>query len=86
MDCIRINISLYDNEFFASFNNPKITNTFKKKKKNHKFTWSARGTKSIIDYISSYQTVGRDPLVDPETDRTIDGRRGPGVWFGRQLY
>ena len=36
---------------FCTFNNSKIINTFFKHKKNHKFTWEARGHKSIIDYF-----------------------------------
>jgi endonuclease/exonuclease/phosphatase family metal-dependent hydrolase len=36
---------------FATFNNMKITNTFFRKKDIHKFTWSARGTRSLIDYV-----------------------------------
>jgi len=36
---------------FCAFNKLKITNSFYKHKDIHKFTWEARGTKSIIDYI-----------------------------------
>lgn len=36
---------------FATFNNFKITNTFFRKKDIYKFTWSARGSRSLIDYI-----------------------------------
>jgi len=36
---------------FASFSDLKITNTFFRKKEIHKYTRSARGSKSIIDYI-----------------------------------
>ena len=36
---------------FASFNNFKISNTFFRKKEIHKYTWSGRGSKFIIDYI-----------------------------------
>jgi hypothetical protein len=36
---------------FASFNDLKITKTFFRKKEIHKYTWSARGSKSTIDYI-----------------------------------
>ena len=35
---------------FATFNDLKIANFFRKKEI-HKYTWSARGTKTIIDYI-----------------------------------
>jgi hypothetical protein len=36
---------------FCKFNNLKIINTFFKHKEIHKFTWEARGHKSIIDYF-----------------------------------
>jgi hypothetical protein len=36
---------------FASFNNLKIANTFFRKKEIYKYTWSAGGSKTIIDYI-----------------------------------
>jgi hypothetical protein len=36
---------------FCTFNNLKISNTFFRHKNIHKYTWEARGTKSIIDYI-----------------------------------
>jgi len=36
---------------FCTFNNLKITNMFFKHKEIHKFTWEARGYKSIIDYF-----------------------------------
>ncbi|XP_054708323.1 uncharacterized protein LOC129218133 [Uloborus diversus] len=36
---------------FASFNNFKLTNTFFRKKEINKYTWSARGTRSLIDYV-----------------------------------
>ena len=36
---------------FCTFNNLKIMNTFFKHKEIHKFTWEARGRKSIIDYF-----------------------------------
>ena len=36
---------------FASVNELKITNTFFRHKEIHKMTWSARGYRSIIDYI-----------------------------------
>jgi len=36
---------------FCAFNKLKITNSSYKHKDIHKFTWEARGTKSIIDYI-----------------------------------
>jgi hypothetical protein len=36
---------------FCAFNKLKITNSFYRHKDIHRFTWEARGTKSIIDYI-----------------------------------
>ena len=36
---------------FCAFNKLKITNSFYRHKDIHKFTWEARGTKSLIDYI-----------------------------------
>jgi len=36
---------------FASVNELKITNTFFRHKQTHKMTWSARGYRSVIDYI-----------------------------------
>ena len=36
---------------FCAFNKLKITNSFYRHKGIHKFTWEARGTWSIIDYI-----------------------------------
>ena len=36
---------------FCTFNNLKIINAFFKHKEIHKFTWEARGHKSIIDYF-----------------------------------
>jgi len=36
---------------FCTFNNLKIMHTFFKHKEFHKFTWEARGHKSIIDYF-----------------------------------
>lgn len=36
---------------FSAFNGLKITNTFFKHKDNHKYTWSERGTRTIIDYV-----------------------------------
>lgn len=35
----------------ASFNDLKIANAFFRKKEIHKYTWSAQGSKTIIDYI-----------------------------------
>ena len=36
---------------FCTFNELKITHSFYRHKDIHKFTWEARGTKSVIDYI-----------------------------------
>ena len=36
---------------FCAFNELKITNSFYRHKDIHKFTWEARGTRSIIDYV-----------------------------------
>ena len=36
---------------FCPFNKLKITNSFYRHKDINKFTWEARGTKSVIDYI-----------------------------------
>lgn len=36
---------------FASFNELKITNTFFRKRDIHKYTWTARGQRSLIDYV-----------------------------------
>jgi hypothetical protein len=36
---------------FCAFNKLKITDLFYRHKDIHKFTWEARGTKSVIDYI-----------------------------------
>ena len=36
---------------FCTFNNLKTMNTFFKHKEIHKFTWEARGHKSIVDYF-----------------------------------
>ena len=42
---------------WCSFNNMRITNTFFRHKEIHKFTWEARGTKSIIDYIMANEKM-----------------------------
>jgi hypothetical protein len=36
---------------FCAFNKLKIINSFHSHKDIHKFTWKARGTKSLIDYV-----------------------------------
>jgi exonuclease III len=48
---ITINSNWYKLKDFASVNELKITNTFFGHKEIHKMTWSARGYRSIIDYI-----------------------------------
>jgi hypothetical protein len=42
---------------FCTFNNLKIMNTFFKHKEIHKFTWEARGYKSIVDYFITCKSV-----------------------------
>jgi len=42
---------------FCAFNKLKITNSFYRHKDIHKFTWEARGTKSIIDYKIIYDRL-----------------------------
>jgi len=44
---------------FASVNELKITNTFFRHKEIHKMTWSARGYRSIIDYILTNNKLSR---------------------------
>lgn len=44
---------------FATSNNMRITNSFFRKKDIHKYTWSARGTRSIIDYILANNKICR---------------------------
>jgi len=46
----------------ASVNELKITNTFFRHKDIHKMTWSARGYRSIIDYILTNKKLS--PLVN----------------------
>ena len=36
---------------FLAFNKLKVTNSFYRHKNIHKFTWEARGTRSVTDYI-----------------------------------
>ena len=48
-DCVKTNGQTLRE--FASFNDFKIANTFFRKKEIHKYTWSARGYETIIDYI-----------------------------------
>ena len=44
---------------FAAFNELYISNTFKKKKDIHKFTWTARGYRSIIDYVIGNKKIAK---------------------------
>jgi hypothetical protein len=46
---------------FAATNDLKITNTFFRHKDIHKYTWSARGSRSIIDYVLTNKKTS--PLV-----------------------
>jgi len=48
-DCINRNGQTLQE--FASFNDFKIAKNFYRKKEIHKYTWSARGSKTIIGYI-----------------------------------
>lgn len=41
----------YELRHFATYNKLKITNTFFRHKEIHKYTWSARGLRSLIDYV-----------------------------------
>jgi len=47
---------------FASVNELKIRNTFFRHKEIHKMTWSARGYRSVIDYILTNKKLS--PLVN----------------------
>lgn len=44
-------IGTYGEQDFCAFDKLKITNTFYRHKDIHSFTWEARRTRSIIDYI-----------------------------------
>ena len=58
---ITINNNGHKLKEFASVNELKITNTFFRHKEIHKMTWSARGYRSIIDYILTNKKLS--PLV-----------------------
>jgi len=45
---------------FCAFNKLKITNSFYRHKDIHKFSWEARGTKSITDYIITNDKLKSD--------------------------
>ena len=44
---------------FATSNDLKITNTFFRKKDINKFTWNARGSRSIIDYVIANNKISK---------------------------
>ena len=56
---------------FASFNDFKTANTFFRKKEIHKYTWSARGSKTIIDYIIVNRRL-KNPVHDIKIFRDSD--------------
>ena len=45
---------------FRTFSNLKTTNTFFKQKEIHKFTWEARGHKSVIDYFITNMKTSKE--------------------------
>jgi len=60
---------------FASVNEFKITNTFFRHKEIHKMKWSARGCRSIVDYILTNKKLSplvNDTKVIKEYDVTTD--------------
>lgn len=54
---ININGNILRN--FALYNTLKITNTFFRHKDIHKYTWSARGSRTIIDYVIVNEKVSK---------------------------
>ena len=60
--CSTINNNTHKLKEFASVNEFKIKNTFFRHKKIHKMTWSARGYRSIIDYILTNKQLS--PLLN----------------------
>lgn len=56
---------------FASMNNFKITNTFFRKLDINKYTWSARGLRSIIDYVIINDKL-RSQVIDVHVYRGCD--------------
>ena len=50
----------------ATYNNLKLTNTFFLKKDIHKYTWSARGQRSLIDYI-----IAKDKIKNSVQDVSV---------------
>jgi hypothetical protein len=59
---ITINNNGHKLKEFASVNELKITNTFFRHKEIHKLTWSARGYRSITDYVLTNKKLS--PLVN----------------------
>lgn len=51
---------------FAAFNELCISNTLKKKKDIHKYTWAARGSRSVIDYV-----IGNKRICKQIEDTTV---------------
>jgi hypothetical protein len=63
---ITINSNGHKLKDFAAVNELKIMNTFFRHKEIHKLTWSARGYRSIIDYILTNKKLS--PLVQDTKD------------------
>ena len=76
LDRQRVNNNGHKLKEFASVNELKITNTFFGHKEIHKMTWSARGYRSIIDYILTNKKLS--PLVqDTKAFKRIRCFHGP---------
>ncbi len=56
---------------FATMNHLKISNTFFRKRDIHKYTWSARGLRSIIDYFLINDKM-RPQIIDVNVYRGCD--------------
>lgn len=56
---------------FVTYNDLKITNTFFRKKDIHKYTWSARGSRSIIDYVIANRKIASQ-IIDTTVYRGND--------------
>ena len=78
---------------FCAFNKLKITNSFYRHKDLHKFTWEARGTKSVIDYIIindrlksniEYTTVFRGSEID--SDHKLVESKFKFLTHGKHIY
>lgn len=63
---------------FSLFNKLKIVNTFFRKKDIHKFTWTARETRSIIDYV-----IANKKIAKQITDVTVHRESEPYVHIFR---